>query len=219
MYLRIEFVQTPVEPGILILIPYPVEPDSSDLAVTGKQFGELVEHELMIGRPFTGQRAAGFATGTPHGIIVGSVPIDQRIVKMQPDALLVTLTRQLFENVAPERCRIDNIIRRLLRVEHRKAVVMPRGNAEVLCPGGLYIGYPPGRIEFGGIKSSGEFRIFPIRKILVIHYPFAVGKHTVKSPMNEYTELPVAEIFAVPEVLCCRDITLLCRQYDADTKK
>jgi hypothetical protein len=73
----------------------------------------------MIGIPIAMLCATHISSGSSQGIIVGTTPIEQRIIKMEFDALFVAFVGKLFDDIAFERGGIDNVVRRL----DRKSVV------------------------------------------------------------------------------------------------
>ncbi len=57
-----------------------------------------------------------------------------RIIQMELYLLTVAFVGQLLKDVAPEWCRINDIIRALTRVPHRETVVMAGRECDVACP-------------------------------------------------------------------------------------
>ena len=97
---RILLWQLPIEVRILILIPPSVKPDTSHLTVVGKKLSKLIVHKLIVALPVTLRvRATGTSTrSSPNGIL--AIPVNMRVIKVQSDALLVALIRQLLHDVA-----------------------------------------------------------------------------------------------------------------------
>ncbi|MPM42816.1 hypothetical protein SDC9_89487 [bioreactor metagenome] len=61
---------------------------------------------------------------------------------MQFDTLFVTLICKLFYDITLKRGAVNNVIGRLLGIEHRKTIVMARSDTNVFCAGSLHIGNP-----------------------------------------------------------------------------
>ncbi|MPM74135.1 hypothetical protein SDC9_121120 [bioreactor metagenome] len=118
----VNFTQSPVEIGRLV--PLPVKPYCADLSVVGQQFGKLIEHEPVVGVPVSLFGASYSTARASDRKIVGSPPVELGVIEMQFDSLLVASIRELFDDVALERCAVHNVIRRLPGMKHRKAIVM-----------------------------------------------------------------------------------------------
>ena len=82
-----------------------------------------------------------------------------------------------LQNVTLERRGIDYVVIRGLGVEHRKAVVMARGDGYVLGARCLDLLNPLTGIEFRGVETSGEFAVFRIWNLFDVHDPLAAGEH------------------------------------------
>ena len=124
--------QLPVERRILVLIPPAVKPDGSHLAVVGEQLCQLIVHKLIVALPV----AVGIGTScssartAPRSIL--TPPVDVRVIEMDADALLVALVSKLLNDVALERCGVHDVIIRILGMEHREALVVSGGEADIL---------------------------------------------------------------------------------------
>ena len=205
---RILLIQLPVL--IERLVPPAVEPDRSDRAVVGQQFGELVVHKIPIVAPLAMFGTARVMAAASQRIIVGTSPIHVGIVEIKRNSLFLTLVGQLFDDVAAERRRFHDIVIRILRIEHRETVVMTRRDCNVFCAG-IFNGRHPGSgIEFRRIESGSEFRILFSVEFVQFERPFAVTEHTVDAPMDEDAEFVVLELFTVAQVLLRRHILVLC---------
>lgn len=67
----------------------------------------------MIGIPIAVLYSTYISSGSSLGIIVGTTPIEQRIIKMEFDALFVAFVGKLFDDIAFKRGGIDNVVERL----------------------------------------------------------------------------------------------------------
>ena len=199
---RILLWQLPIEVRILILIPPSIKPDTSHLTVVGKKFCKLVVHKLIVTLPVTlWIRAAGTSTcSSPNSIL--TIPVDMRVIKVQSDALLVALIRQLLHDVAVERSSIYYIIIRILGLEHRESLVVASGEADVLGTRSLDGSHPFGSIKLRRIETASQLGILLVVQVLIGHCPFAGSEHAVQSPMQEDTELIVLELLAGFQVFC-----------------
>ena len=52
---------------------------------------------------------------------------------MDADALLVALVSKILNDVTLERCGVHDVIVRILGMEHREALVVSGGEADILC--------------------------------------------------------------------------------------
>src|SRR5438067_12080711 len=94
---RVGLIQMPVGIG---LVPHAIEPDASDRAIVGEQFGELAVHVVIeVGIPIAVIGTAVVPTGDAAGIVVGIVPIELRIIKEELDALAVTFVSQHLQRI------------------------------------------------------------------------------------------------------------------------
>ena len=208
---RILMVQLPVKRhAVLIVVPPAVKPNGINLAVVRKQFGELRVHKVVIALPIGlafPTRAAARATAR----IVLPRPIDVGIIKVQPHALVVTFVGEVAQNVAAIR-RVHNVVGALRRVPHRKAVVVPRREADILSPRLLERGNPLPGIEAVGIESVGRFGVFLRVDVFIGHKPFALRKRAVNAPVQEDAQpffgkgLACRQVFGrglIDRRLCC----------------
>ncbi len=201
--------QLPVEIGVSVLIPHPVEPYGSYLAVTGKQLGQLSIHERVVGVPVylglgtsrTQPRAAAGCIGAP--------PVDMRIVEVQAHILAVAGIGQLAHYIASEGCGIDDVVVGTVGIPHREALVVTRGKADVTRTGILDCIYPRIGIEAVGIERIGQFSIFAIVDVAVGHRPLARSEHRVESPVDEYAQLGITERLARLDILLRGNIIAL----------
>ena len=208
------FLELPVER--FGLVPDTVEPDGTDFAVVRQQLGQLVVHELVVGIPvFLALFAARSVSGVAHGV-VRATPVEVRIIEMELDALLVAFVGQFFNQIPFKRRGIDDIIVRLLRVEHREAVVVARGDADILRTGGFDGRDPFRRVELDGVEARSQLRVFLPIQVLVVHHPFAVAQHTVDAVVEEDAEFVVLELFARLEVFRARRVSAGSLRYGRD---
>ena len=173
----------------------------------------------MIGIPIAVLCATYISACSAQRIIIGTTPVEQRIVEMQLDALFMAFVGKLFDDIAFERSGIDNVVRRLLGAKHRKSVVMSRCDANIFCTCRFYIRHPFGCIEFRRIKAFGQLGVFFVVDVFVVHDPLAVGHHTVYAPMDEYSEFHILKFPAVFEIFRRRSVALLCGCARCDEEK
>ena len=205
----VHFAQVPIEIGRLV--PLPVKPDSTDLAVIGQQLRELIYHKLLIRFPVSLLGAPHSAACAPDGEIIGTAPIELRIIKMQLDALFMAFIGQFFDDIALKRRAVNDVVRRLLGVEHRKAVVVARRDANVFRSGGFHIGHPFRCVVFRRIKPVGQLGVLLPVDVFVVHDPLAVGHHAVNAPVNEHAEFHVLKLRPVFQVFGRGHVFLLCQ--------
>ena len=202
-------LKLPIERGgVAVVVPESVKPDAADFAVIGEEFPELGVHEIVICLPVRlGRILSGREAGASGRIVIPS-PVNVGVVEMKPYALLVAFVSQLFQHIPSERGCIDDIVRRLPGAEHRESVVMPGGEADVLCPGSLDGGNPLGGIEISRIECRSCLGVLLVLYPVPIEIPFALGEHAVDSPMEEDSELVPGEFRPGFEILPGRNIAL-----------
>ena len=209
---RVELAQAPVERGVAVLVPHAVEPDGPHLAVLGEQLGELRLHEVEIGVGVLLFRGAARAEARAAARSVLAPPVDERVVEVEADALAVALVRQLLHHVAGEGGRLDDVVGRLRRAEHREALVVARGEADV-AGARLAEGRDPlARVEACGIEARGELLVLAVVEVGVGHVPLALPEHGVEPPMEEDAEAAVGELLPRGEVLGCGSVAGLRRE-------
>ena len=106
-----------------------------------------------------------------------------------------------------------NVVVRNLAVPHGKTIVMFAGDGNVLHARRLCHLYPGSWIKVGRIKKGRNFFVDFDRYLLLVHYPFAIAKHTVDTPMNEQSELCIFKPFPVFKVFGCGLIRLACNKF------
>ena len=75
------------------------------------------------------------------------------------------------------------------------------GEAYILCARSLDLRHPFLCAESRGVEASSQLGVFLIVEVVVGHSPFAGGKHSVQTPVKEYSELRVLEVFACCDVV------------------
>ena len=125
----------------LVALPAAVKPDDVDLAVAGQQLADLPEHAAEKALPRRRLWLAPLAervrlVGLGESRIVGVVPVDQREVDADADALRTHRIDELAHDV-PAVGRMLDRKAGMFRVKHRIAVVMLRGKHRVLHAGAL----------------------------------------------------------------------------------
>ena len=192
--------------GVDVLVPHAVEPDGADGAVASEQLRQLAVHEGAIVVPATFTRAAGAEAGAATGEVVVAAPVEVRIVEMEPDAVSGAGVGQLTDHIAAEGRGLDDVEVRLAGGEHREAVVVARGDADVLRAGVGHGLHPAVGIEGGGIEAAGQPRVLVAVDVAVVHHPFAIAGHRVEPPVNEDAEAIAAERLARLEILFRRRV-------------
>ncbi len=125
---------------------------------------------------------------------------------MELYALLVALIGELAQDVALERCGIDDIVVALVSVPHRESVVVACGECDVFRAGILYRFHPFGGVEIGGIESFGSLGILVGCDIVIVEIPLSLGEHAVYAPVDEYAESVVGEFLLCLLSFGSRDI-------------
>src|SRR3954470_17963983 len=93
---------------VVQLIPVTVEPNTRNFTIVRKQFSQLLFHEVDITIPVTLRRStSAFPRSTGFVLIVGPVPIQQRIEAEQFNSLAMTFIRQFFQRIALPCCIAD----------------------------------------------------------------------------------------------------------------
>ena len=202
---RILMVELPVKcHAVLVVIPPAVKPNGINLAIVSKQFRELRVHKVVIALPI-GLAFPTRAAPRAAARIVLPRPVDVGIIKVEPHALAVALVGEVAQNVATIR-RVHDVVGALRRVPHRKAVVVPRREADILSPRLLERGNPLPGIETVGIESVGRFGVFLRVDVFVGHEPFALRKRAVNAPVQEDAQPFFGKGLACRQVLGRRNI-------------
>ena len=122
----------------------------------------------------------------------------------------MALLGKFLDDIAAERCGINDVVVALLGIPHRKTVVVAAGEADILCTGVLYGCHPLLCIETVGVERIGGFCIFILVNRVVLQVPLALCKHAVYSPVYEYSELAVGKLLACLQVFGSRGVLRLC---------
>ena len=196
--------------GILFVVPPTVEPDRADIAILGEQFGQLGIHEVIVLLPVgIVTSLAALCACTSHGIIVAH-PVDVAIIEVQAYALLATGLGQFLQNVLAVGCGLYDVELALLGVPHGETIVMTGGEADVLGTCCLYGTHPFTCIVPVGIESIRHLGILIAVGHCILQVPFALGKHTVDTPMQEDTQLHVTEFLTRAQIGLGGNILCLC---------
>ena len=194
-----------------IVVPPSVEPDGSDRAVVGEELGELRVHKAVIALPVGLMGgAARPESGATQGI-VGAIPVQMRVVEMQPDAVVGAGLGELADDVAPEGCGFYYVIRTGCRIEQRESVVMTGGDGDVSGSCGLDGCHPLVGIEVGGVEGLRELGVFVAVDVAIGHDPFAGSYHGVEPPMEKDAEFGVLKFGACGQVVGSGHIACLLR--------
>ena len=136
-----------------------VEPHHIDIAIIGEDFLNLLAIPFIV-------------FGVVPYEIVRIIPITGRVVESDLHALSVTGIHELFHNIASVGGFHDVVIR-LLRIEHRKAIVVLGDEHHVFHARFLRELHPSIRIKFFGIEAL---------VVIVIHGIFEAGSVLVDIP-------------------------------------
>ena len=219
MDMVVQPAEFPVEIRVLILIPHPVEPHGAHRTVTRQQFRELAFHKIVV--TLVADRRAGTPRPKPRppARAVVAVPVDQRIIEVQADALTGALVGERFHDILFIRRGVHDVVVRLRGVPHRKAVVVARREADVPRTRGFDGRDPLRGIEIMWIKRIGQLGVLLIIDIAVGHSPFARAEQRVEPPMKENAEFGILKLRPSPKVFGRRDIRInhLCRYRSADS--
>ena len=191
MDMVVQSAELPIEIRVLVLVPHPVEPHGAHRIVTRQQFRELAFHKIVV--TLVADRRAGAARSQPGPAAraVVAVPVDQRIIEVQADALTGALVGERFHDILFIRRGVHDVVVRLRGVPHRKAVVVARREADVPRTRGFDGRDPLRGIEIMWIKRIGQLGVLPVVDVPVGHRPFARAEHGVKSPVEENAEFGV----------------------------
>ena len=106
---------------------------------------------------------------------------------------------ELLKHVAVERRGVDDVVGADLGREEREAVVMFRGDDQVLHAGVLGEPHPGVGVELHRVEPRGELLVFTHGDLCPVHDPFAnaghgpalplAGGNGVEAPVNEEAEL------------------------------
>ena len=219
MDMVVQPAEFPVEIRVPVLVPHPVEPDGADRAVARQQLRELAFHKVVV--TLVADRRAGAARSQPGPAAraVVAVPVDQRIIEVQPDVLAGALVGERLYNILFIRRGVHDVVIRLRGVPHREAVVVARREADVSCTRGFDGRDPLRGIEIMWIKRIGQLGVLLIIDIAVGHSPFARAEQRVEPPMKENAEFGILKLRPSPKVFGRRDIRInhLCRYRSADS--
>jgi hypothetical protein len=194
---RLQLVDHPVrlrEPPVRVrLVPPPVEPDATDLAVVREQLAELAVHVVEVAVPVALGRPPAVRARAPARVVVGVMPVELRVVEEELDALPVALVGQHLEDVLLVGRAVHDVVVGDLGVEHREAVVMLAGDGDVLHARGLGHGHPFRGVELRGVEQAGQLLVIGHADAALMHHPLAVGERAVHAPVHEEAELGVLE--------------------------
>ena len=137
------------------------------------------------------------------GETAGVMPVlGLRIVESQLDALLLAGRGQFLERIAMEGRGVDDVVRAGLGVEHGEAVVVLRGDDDVLHAGVLGDRHPLVGVELHRVELLGVAGVFGHGDLAVVHDPLAdaadllavvgAGGHAVEAPVDEHAEAGLA---------------------------
>ena len=188
-------VESPVEGrGVAVVVPPAVEPDAVHAPVVGQQFGELLLHKLEIPIVVLPVGGASRPFSRAPERIVGPLPVEVAIIKMQRQPLFVASVGQIGQHVVGVGRAVDDVVGGSGRLEHGEAVVVTRGECDILRPSILEGLHPFVGIELRRIEAVGQMAVFLIVDVAVVHHPFALSQHGVDAPMEEDAEFLVLKL-------------------------
>src|SRR5215472_8831209 len=195
---RVSLGEMPIGVG---LVPHAVEPYASDRAVVGEKLAELAVHVgVEVGIPVAPLGASvGPVRGTARKV-VRIVPVELRIIEEELDALMVAFVGEHFQRIFSIGRSGDDVPVGNFGVEHGKAVVMTRGDRDVLHPCGFGQRDPGLRVEFFWIEECGEAVVLIDGEMALVEDPFAVAKDAVDAPVNEHAEFHILKFAAGLEI-------------------
>ena len=179
-----------------------VEPDERDGAVAGQQLAHLrlrlAAQVLVVVFLVVGAEVPGVAGA------VRLVPVLRlRVVEAEADAALRAGVGELLEHVALERRGVDDVVGAGLRLEHREAVVMLRGDHDVFHARVLRELHPRVGVELHRVELRRELLVLAHGDLRAVHDPLAeaeralalpfAGWNRVEAPVDEEAVLGVAE--------------------------
>ena len=206
------FVELPIKWGrVGVMLPFTIKPDGADGTIVGQQLGQLVVHEFVVLRPVGGRSVVRHIILVSSQRIIQAMPVQMGIVEMQLDAVALASVGKFFEHVALEGSRVHDVVVAHRTLEHRKAVMVARGDGDVAGAGILDGAHPFVGVKTRRIESRRQLSVLVAVDALVVHHPLAVGKHGINAPVNEYTKFVVLELLTGLEVLLAGHVgNLLC---------
>ena len=146
---------------------------------------------------------AGVVHPAPAAVRIAPVEV-LRVIEPELYARRAARLGDLLEGIAPERRRVHDVVLRHLRAVHREAVVVLRGDDEVLHPRVPRPLHPVHRIEQHRVERLRERRVLPVRNAVAVHDPLAVGmearpalpfaaEERVEPPVRHHPELRLPE--------------------------
>jgi len=115
------------------------------------------------------------------------------VVEPETEARLPAGRRQLLERIALERRGVHDVVPAGRRAEHRKPIVMLRGDDDVLHPGVLGDAHPFIRVELHRVELAGQLGVFGDRDFAAVHHPLAARRDGIQPPVDEHPELRLPE--------------------------
>ena len=203
-------VQRPLPAAVFLMVrvlPFAVEPDIAR-TISFDEFVDLSEHELQV-RGVIALLVAEHGLRDVPGRIVLPMPVHERIVEVELQALLVAGALELSEDVAPERRLRDVVAVIDLRRPEREAVMVARRDRHVLRARRAEELRPLRRVVLRRIEPVHHplvrlaFERFPAVVVVSrLQIPLALRVVRVESPVDENAEPLVGEL--LPRLLVPR---------------
>src|ERR1700722_8471808 len=118
----------------------------------------------------------------------------------------MALLRQHFQWILPIRRPLHNIPVRNFRIEHRKPIMMPRRNRDVLHPRGLSQRNPGPSIKLLRIKKLRQPLILMHREMPLMKNPLPIPQYAIHAPMNKHPKLRILKFLPSLQILGRRHI-------------
>src|SRR5580704_15131045 len=119
----------------------------------------------------------------------------------------MTLIRQHLQRIFSIRRPLHNIPVRNFRIEHRKPIMMPRRNRDVVHPRSLSQRNPGPSIELLRIKKLRQPLIFMHREMSLVKNPLPIPQHAINAPVNKHPKLRILKFHPSLQILRRRLIT------------
>ncbi len=183
-----------------------VEPHQVELAVIRAQLAHLPVHVrkvvVKVVRPVPVRLVVAHrVVAVAERRVVRVVPVEQRVIQADADALGAERIEEFPHDVAPER-RIRRFPVRQLRVEQAEAVVVLRRQHGVLHAGLLREARPCAGVEIRRVEFVEERRVLRFGDLLHRAHPLAAGRNRIQPPVDEHAEPVVPEPLHPLVVFC-----------------
>jgi glycine/D-amino acid oxidase-like deaminating enzyme len=118
------------------------------------------------------------------------MPVEQRDVEAQLDAVAAAGFRQLGDRVALKG-RVRHLVVAQRRVVHAEAVVVAAGDDDVLLPGVGGVRTQASASKRVGLNCGASFSYSGAPDAVGVHHPFVLADDAVQPPMDEHAKAGV----------------------------